>query len=144
LSAHWASDPQAEAQWDAELALTEGLARLPDAPVPSNFTARVLAETERLAAQPPRASAGDGWSWWRRFRPAMAVAMAVVVTGLVVAEQQHTSRMARMARGVATISNAAAVPSPEVMRDFETIRRLGEARGSGRDLPDTELLALMR
>src|SRR5438105_13622263 len=42
--------PEAHADWEAELALGEGLGRLPDAPVPSNFTARVLQAVGREQA----------------------------------------------------------------------------------------------
>src|ERR1700690_4482069 len=44
--------PETQADLEFESLLTEGLARLPDAPVPSNFTARVLQAAEREAMRP--------------------------------------------------------------------------------------------
>src|SRR6266566_6235520 len=42
-----ARDPQARAVWEEELALSQLLNRLPDAPLASNFTAQVLQAVER-------------------------------------------------------------------------------------------------
>ena len=50
LSAH----PEAQADWDAEAGLNASLCQLPDAPVPNNFTARVLHAVEREAAAESR------------------------------------------------------------------------------------------
>ena len=41
-----AAHPEAEAEWEAETALNEKLAALPEVPVSSNFTARVLEVTD--------------------------------------------------------------------------------------------------
>ncbi len=50
LRAWLAAHPDAQADWEAEAGLNAALGRLPDAPVPSNFTARVLQAVEREAA----------------------------------------------------------------------------------------------
>ena len=53
LRAYLAAHPDARADWEMESALNAALTRLPDAPVPSNFTARVLQAVEREAVRPP-------------------------------------------------------------------------------------------
>ena len=144
LQAWLAEHPGAATDWDAEVALTQTLNRLPDAPVPSNFTARVL---QRAAHRPVRHTRESGhWaSIWHRFLPRVAIAMVAVVAGVLTYGEYQATQRTRMARSVATISHVAAGPSAEVVvRDFDTIRRLGEARVEGGDLPDTDLLALMR
>ncbi|MEY2466714.1 MAG: hypothetical protein QOD03_1235, partial [Verrucomicrobiota bacterium] len=50
LRAWLAAHPEASADWEAELSLTETIVRLPDAPVPTNFTARVLQAIEQEAS----------------------------------------------------------------------------------------------
>src|ERR1051325_11026338 len=52
LQAH----PEARADWETEAALTDHLSRLPQAPVPSNFTARVLQAAERAGIEHPPVS----------------------------------------------------------------------------------------
>ena len=42
-----AEHPEAKRDWEKDLQLTEALEKLPDVPVPSNFTARVLEAIER-------------------------------------------------------------------------------------------------
>src|SRR5256885_6899122 len=80
--AEWrAAHPEAAADAEAEAALSDALARLPDAPVPSNFTARVLQDLEREATRPaPRTR---DWFWfWRVFVPRAAAASLVVGASL--------------------------------------------------------------
>src|ERR1035441_868191 len=59
------SRPEAQADWDAEATLNAVLGRLPDAPVPSNFTARVLQTVEREAAAELRQGERK-WQFWPR------------------------------------------------------------------------------
>ena len=47
LRAHLASDPSAKAVWEEEMALSQLLDRLPDAPLATNFAAQVLEAVER-------------------------------------------------------------------------------------------------
>jgi hypothetical protein len=42
LQAYLAGQPEAQAAWEEDLALTRHLQELPDAPVPSNFTSLVF------------------------------------------------------------------------------------------------------
>jgi len=76
LRAYLAANPDARADWEMESALNAAArARLPDAPAPSNFTARVLQAVEREEGRP------RAWSWrwnWHLLVPRVAFAAAVI------------------------------------------------------------------
>src|SRR6185295_18846010 len=77
LRAWLATHPEATAECEIDFALDDALAPLPDAPAPSNFTARVLQGIEREAMQ--SAPRPKNWAWvWRVLVPRAAVAMVVV------------------------------------------------------------------
>src|ERR1043166_4926015 len=77
LRAWLAAHPEAQADWETEAGLTEVLNRLPNAPVPSNFTARVLQNIECDAAAEVRKRV-PGRNWFLRSWLAKAAAIAVV------------------------------------------------------------------
>src|SRR5437667_12737472 len=54
LRAWLAAHPEAQAQWEAEAGLNDALGLLPDAPLGSNFTARVLQAVQLEAAASTR------------------------------------------------------------------------------------------
>jgi anti-sigma factor RsiW len=137
LRAQFAADPAARADWEMESALQSALDRLPDAPVPSNFTARVLQAVEREAARPR----GWAWNWnWHALLPRLALATAVVMLG-GLALHQHAVRSQRIAlvKTVARATVGQPVPSPEALENFDAIRRMSRPQRA-----DDELLALMQ
>jgi hypothetical protein len=107
------------------------LSRLPDSPVPSNFTARVLqaVELEEL-----RRSRWHLLHWnWRVFFP--RVAATVAVTGFaVVAFHQHELSVQRQSFGALV----AQMPSVDALKNFDAIQRMS----SQAERPDNDLLAL--
>ena len=133
-----AANPDEQAEWEA---LDRLLVALPDAPVASNFTARVLDEVRRAEAPGPAL----GQAWWRKllapqFRPiqiAAAAALAMVVIG--VGYQSHLNRnraeMAASLHAVATIAEMA----PGLLSDFEAIEAIDQA-----DPIDEELWAALK
>lgn len=144
LRAWLAAHPEMEADWASEAGLGEVLSCLPDAPVPTNFTARVLNAIERESEGSRRET--SGWTWrWRRLLPKAAVAAVVAVVaaiGLISYERHEATQRAVLARNVATVADVAdvaAVPNPDLMQDFEAVRRLGQTPPA-----DEELLALLR
>ncbi|MFO1476717.1 MAG: hypothetical protein U1F98_08705 [Verrucomicrobiota bacterium] len=120
----------------ADEALNRLLDQLPDAPVPSNFTARVLETVRRDSSRgQPR-----HWSWtWRAWLPRAAAAGLAVYLCIFSYQQHLVVRRAEMARSLAAVSTVAAASKPEVLQDFEAIRRLGQAPPA-----DEELLALLK
>jgi hypothetical protein len=120
--------------------LNAALDRLPDVPVPSNFTARVLQAVERETAAERRRT---GWKWrgWPRLRwlPKVAFAAVILGAGLVSYHQFQAARLAAYAHSVAAVSDVSSLPSPEILRDFDTIRALNSTPS-----PDEQLLALLK
>ena len=142
LQRHLAAHPADEADWQAEAELNRLLERLPEAPpVSSNFTARVLKSVELEAAAKTRERAQvpllrSIWNWL----PRAAVATAVV--GFLWVGHYHSEVMAErqaLARNVAGLAQAVS-SDPELMKDFEPIRRLSDSQ----PVVDTELIALMK
>ena len=129
-----AAHPEMELDWDAEAGLNRALDHLPDAPVPTNFTTRVLQEIEREAVAARDRKPAWGWRW-RSLVPKVAVVLLVLGLGVVSYERHQATRRATLARNVAVVSGAVAVPDPGLLQDFDAIRSLD---------PDEDLLALMQ
>ena len=140
LRALLAARPEAQADWDAEATLNAALCRLPDAPVPSNFTARVLQAVEREAAGELRQDEGN-WQFWRRLRwlPKVAFAAVILGTGLVSYRQLQAARFAEYAHSVAAVSDVSSLPSPDILKDFDAIQASNPTA-----LPDEQLLAALK
>ncbi|MGA2244282.1 MAG: hypothetical protein ABSH48_04705 [Verrucomicrobiota bacterium] len=121
---------------ELEARLTDALAQLRNAPVPSNFTARVMAAIDLEDA--PAARSG-GWRWnWHALLPRVAVAMAIVLfAGLGFQRYQVAQRRAELDRTLSVVAGASApVPSMEVLENLDAIQRMGQSSHA-----DTELLA---
>ena len=118
LSAH----PEHHSDTEVEAVLTQALSKLPDAPMPSNFTARVFQAIEREnATERPTGPVRAGW--WRGLIPRLAVATLIVgITGFSYwrhqAEEQEEMRDA--AKNLARVD-------PAALADFEIIRQMGQA-----------------
>ena len=127
LRAWLAAHPEAQSDWEAESGLNEALARLPDAPVPSNFTARVMQAFEREADAARRAPT----LWWQSWQAGLSwlpkAAVAAVVLGAGLFAYHHhlqTTRRTEMARSVVVVADVFSLPSPEILKDFDVIRAL--------------------
>ena len=130
--------PEARVAWTEELALSGLLDLLPDAAVTPRFTARVLAEVERLdpaAAPPGRRWIADVRSWLRRWRPAVA-GLAVLVVGLGLSWHREARSRALLADRVAALSALAELPDLEALAEFELVYHLPTG-----PLPDEQELA---
>jgi anti-sigma factor RsiW len=136
LRARLAANPGARVDWEIESALNAALDRLPDAPVPSNFTARVMQAVEREEAVRPR-----GWSWnWHVLVPRVAFAAVVVTfTGLAIHHHEIYTQRVALVKSVALVTRGQPVPSPEALENFDAIRRMSQPQHA-----DEELLALMQ
>lgn len=139
-----AAHPEAAETWREDAALSRALRQLPDAPVPSNFTSRVLdqvrLETRASARDWQRRQREGRWRDWLRpsaWIPAASVATAVV---LAVAAWDWNTRQkeAQFARDVSPLRAMAALP-PELLEDFDAIQRFGESSPP----VDFELLAAL-
>ena len=137
LELFFAANPEARAEWEEERALGRALQSLPDAPVSSNFTSRVMQEVERDDA---RAVRRQGTTWWRALFPKLGWATAALLMGAL--GLQHLSvQQQRMVDELASISGEMKLsPGPEVLQDFEVIERLRRATTPS----DDDLLAALQ
>ena len=135
LRAWLAAHPEAQAEWETEMALNDVLDQLPDAPVASNFTARAVAAVEREKAGASRSR--PAWTWGR-WLPKMAVAAVVLSAGLFTYHESVAARRAKMAHSVEVVSKVSLLPSPAILEDFVAIQRLTPAPAA-----DEALLSLL-
>jgi len=137
LTAH-AEDQE---DWELELRLNRELAGLPNVPVSTNFTARVLSSAQLEAASTERVPVGKATqgAWWLRWLPKAAVAAVVLAAGLLSYHHILETRREEVAQSVATISQLPSVPNPEVLKDFDAIAALSSTPAA-----DEELLKLMQ
>ncbi len=135
-----AAHPEAQADWAVEADLSELLNRLPDAPVASNFTTRVLQAIEREPAVASRpASAWTLWRWRLRWLPRAAVTAVVLGAGLIAYHEAVAVRRAQLVRSVALVSDVSSLPSPKILEDFDAIRALPATPAA-----DEQLLTLLK
>ena len=127
--------PESKADWELESHLSDALANLPEAPVPSNFTARVLQAVEREKAVTRPAPNRMTW-FLRSFLPKAAVAAVMLGAGLLY-HQHTTAKRAELVQGVKIAAGVPSLLSPQILQDFDTIRRINPG-------PDQELIALMK
>src|SRR5471030_1950384 len=108
-----------------EARLSQALSRLPDAPVASNFTSRVMQAVELEDLRRSRRWI-FGWNW-HYVLPRAAVAMAVLVfTGLALQHHELNSHRLEVARSVAFVAGNQSLPSVEMLKNFEVIRRMSQ------------------
>ena len=140
LRAWLAAHPEAQADWEAEAGLNTALKRLPDVPVPSNFTARVLQAAEREVAAELREPAGPWLAWLQvRWLPKAAFVAILVGIGLGGYHQVQATHRRHLVRSLAAVSAVSSLPSADILKDFDAIRALNLAPG-----PDEQLLAVLQ
>jgi anti-sigma factor RsiW len=147
LRAFLTRHPEARADWETESGLNAGLKRLPDAPVSSNFTARVLQTIalEVAAAERARQPASSKAGWWRVFLPRAAVALVVVAAGWLGYDRYQLVQRVKIVEGLAVVAAVPKPPSAEALENFEAIRGLGSTPAGDEELLalNDDLLALM-
>ncbi|HTI98599.1 MAG TPA: hypothetical protein VL527_06815 [Dongiaceae bacterium] len=131
--------PNSDSQQDARLDTL--LRRLPDMPVASNFTARVLQSVEREApaASDPLLKLADLWIFrpgWR-WLPYSAVVATALLMGVYSYRFHTQAARAALAQNMAAIAKVSPQLTAADLQDFNVICRLGQA-------PDKDLLALMQ
>jgi|SRR5437773_158746 len=133
------TDREERADWEAEARLTEGLSQLSDAPLPSNFTARVLEAVERDAAASSRRRRRARISSWLRWAPRIAFAGLVGAAGFFSYQRFHEARVrADVRASVEVVSSVPSMPGPEILENFEAIRVFSSSAA------DEKLLTLLQ
>ena len=112
------------------------VSRLPNVPVASNFTARVMhaVELEELR--------GSRWRFWhghwRFFLPRAAVAATAVGCAAIMFQQHELSaRRQVLAEHAAFVTASQPMPSMDALKNFAAIQRMSQTAQ-----PDDELIAL--
>jgi len=136
VQAWLAQHPESKADWELESHLSDALANLPEAPVPSNFTARVLQAVECEKSVTARPAQSRTTWFLRSLLPKAAVAAVMLSAGLLYHEHT-TAKRAELVQGVKIAAEVPSLLSPQILQDFDTIRRISPG-------PDQELIALMK
>jgi hypothetical protein len=132
--------PNLTSEAQVEVRLTESLAALPDVPVSSNFTARVLQAVKAgQAAKDKRAHRLIQWFPFRMRWLVRATAVVLLGTGFLGYQHVQAARQREFARSVGTVADVATVPSPEILQDFQAIRIMTPSPS-----PDEQLLAALQ
>ena len=125
---------------DLEARLTAALARIPDAAVPSNFTARVLTAIELEEAAAARSR---GWALnWRLLWPRVAAVAAILIcAGVSILRYETHSYRYRLAlvKNVAMVAVAQPPPSVDALENLDAIQRMSQSSPA-----DSELLAVLQ
>jgi hypothetical protein len=102
------------------------LSRLPDAPVSSNFTARVMQAVELEETRHPRRWNFLAWNW-HALLPRFAVAAAVVLfAGFAFHQYASANRRAGITKSVMLVASAQKLPSLEALQNFDAIQRMSQ------------------
>lgn len=118
---------------EQEAQLTDALAKISNAPVPSNFTSRVLAAIELEAAQAAR-SHSRTWSW-RLLWPRVAVAAAVLIfAGVSIQRYEANSHRLTLAKNVAQVAATQPLPSVDALENLDAIQRMSQSARADGDL----------
>ena len=129
---------RAQPELELEARLTEALAKIPDAAVPSNFTARVLDAVELEAARETR---DRDWTLnWRALWPRVAVAAAILIfAGVSFQRYEIHSQRAKLVKNIAMVTVAQPPPSVDVLENLDAIQRMSQSGHA-----DGELLAALQ
>jgi len=139
-----AAHPEAQGQWQLEAGLNDLLEQLPQAPVPSNFTARVLAQVQREIARDTHPQR-PGWHWWNwgsSWLPRTAVAALVLGSGVFAYRQHQTfGHRKDLAQNLVQISELASM-SPQIVTNFAAIQLMSDMGSTPN--ADVQLLSLLQ
>src|SRR5205823_11177536 len=122
---------EAQQDWDRETALNQVLLNLPDIPLSSNFTARVVQAVE---LDDSRANRGRSNPWLARLRgwlPRFAVAGLVIGLGGLGYQRYHLHTLSEKAGSVKLVTElASTLPDVQMWQDFDAIAKLSQATAS--------------
>jgi hypothetical protein len=120
---------------DAQRQMRGLLTRLPDVPVSSNFTARVM---QAIELEEMRQSRWRLFGWrWRVVIPRTAAATVIVgLASFTIYQHEIYVGQVALAKNAALVASQP-MPSVEALKNFDAIQRMGQTAH-----PDNELLAL--
>lgn len=131
--------PELATEWQLEEGLSQAVEALPNVPVSSNFTARVMQGIE--LAEKAHARHEQALSWRERVRgwlPRLALGSAVILLGVFSYSQFQDQQSAFVVQNIPTVAEIVALPGAETLQDFDAIRALERA-----PMADEELIRLL-
>ncbi len=154
LEQHFAGDEGQRLFFEEEEALSRLLTGVADAPLSSNFTARVVAAARLEKRRSGRVDDDLGLAAllgrWRGYfhrswtTPTMAAGLILVIS-ITAFYQAKSYRRQQLAQTLATVTKATAMPEIEVLQDFDAIRHLGRVQMSQSTMEmDAALLAALQ
>jgi anti-sigma factor RsiW len=147
VQAFLVSRPDLQSDFEDDLALSQALEHLPNAPLSSNFTSQVLQMVsleERMAER--RLKLTRDWRWWiNHLIPRVALGALTVSMGALGFLQYQKHSLQERAQNAGAFNRqlevaARRVPA-EMWGDFEAIRRLNTGVSAS---ADDELLAALK
>lgn len=131
-----AAHPGRQQDWELEESLNDTLARLPDAPLASNFTSQVmLAVRMEMKAAERKPSLLDTIGRWLRVpAPRLAWALGLVAVGWFGIYQHQVGVRDDLAKGIAVMANITAMSDPKALEDFDAIERLTASSSEDEEL----------
>lgn len=134
-----ARHPECRAEWEEELSLSSLLRQVPDVPVSSNFTARVMdacRQSERRTAK-ARGAFGHGWSRWL---PRFAAGTAALGLAVLSYHQHQLAERRELAQNLVEVARLPGGTSIELLQNFEAIQKLNYVPAD----VDRELIAALQ
>ena len=130
--------PELAAELELESRLSELLAKMPETPVSSNFTARVMQAVELEDARRER-RVRFAWNWHAWLPRLAATAAVVLFAGLTLHYYEQANQRTTFAKNVALVAGSQPLPSVEALKNFDAIQRMSQPARA-----DEELLALLQ
>jgi anti-sigma factor RsiW len=135
-----ATNPERQAPWQEDAALTGLLRRVPSVSVSSNFTARVVQAVQRAPTKPGWRIRIGAFPWFSGgWVPRVALGMAMVCCGVLSFHEYQVMRRAQEAQAIASVSHLASLPSIDWLENFDTIDRMNKVQ-----VADDELLTVLQ
>ncbi len=154
LEGHLGGDDAQRLLFEEEEALSRLLTGVPNAPLSSNFTARVVAAARLEEARSARGGGDLGTAGWlsrlagyvkRSWVTQTTAAGLVVAIGLSVVYGVKAYQRQQFVQVLATVTQVAVIPEIEVLQDFDAIRLLGRVQAPRTTVEmDAALLAALQ
>jgi len=127
--------PEAQQYWEEEMALNQALQSLPNCPISSNFTARVLQAVDLDERQSARLGEKvPALGWLRRLLPRIAVAALVLGLGGLGYQRVRVHQLDQRAETVEMVTKVAStLPDVQMWQDFDAIAKLSQPVSAAQD-----------